>query len=419
MKLVHAARTDTGRKRGHNEDAYHADPDRGTFMVADGVGGSNAGEVASAMVVGVLSSRLRTALDELRQRGVGDVGERRDALLDVVGRAFKEAAEVINKRSWSDVATRGMATTAVALQVVGNVGIVGHVGDSRLYMIRNKKIYQITEDHTLLQQLKNRGLSDQQLAEFPHRHVLSRSIGTAPTVEADVLVVDVFPDDRFLLCTDGLHDLIGPQELLDTIVTMTADAAAQRLVARANEEGGRDNITLVLVEVGGAETAASRLRTEEKANFLSRVFLFRDLTFPETVRLLRVVRDVRVQAGDIVFREGDPGDELYIVVEGSVAVTQKGVYLTTVEAGGHFGELSLVSDGVRSATAQALTDTLMLGLRRQDFFDLVNTDHRLAVRLLWGFVQNLAGRTKTLSTDLTGRRRGASGPGSSDDGAAG
>ena len=305
------------------------------------------------------------------------------------------------------MACRGMASTGTVLQVTGSTGIIGHVGDSRLYMIRGEQIYQITEDHTLFQQLLNRGgLTTEEAKRFPHRNVLARSIGSGPTVEIDLLLVDVVPGDKFVLCTDGLSDLITPPEILAVASNLPTKEAVARLVERANEEGGYDNVSVIMVEVTGDVRSGMRLRTEQKVDYLKEVFLFKELSFPETIRVLRVVHEHEFRAGEVIIREGDKGDQLFILVEGAVDVTQGTVHLTTIEPGGHFGELGLIGDGVRSATVSAKSDVVLLGINRQDFFDLVNSDHNLAVRLMWGFLRNLSGRMKDLTSDVTRMKLG-------------
>ncbi|MCA9562233.1 MAG: cyclic nucleotide-binding domain-containing protein, partial [Myxococcales bacterium] len=284
--------------------------------------------------------------------------------------------------------------------------IIGHVGDSRLYMIRGQKIYQVTEDHTLLRELQARGaLSDEEAKAFPHRNVLSRSVGRGPTINVDSLLVDVVPGDKFIICSDGLSDLVGPDEILRIAAPSPPQDAVRQLIATANQNGGKDNISVIVIEATGEHVPRKQLRTEQKADFLKEVFLFKSLSFPEMVRVLRAVREFTMNAGEVVIREGEYGDELYILVDGQVDVTQAGVYLTTIKPGNHFGELGLVGEGVRTATVTARTNVTLLGVRRHDFFQLVNADHNMAVQLLWGFVQNLAGRMKSLSAEVTRHKK--------------
>ncbi len=407
MHLVGYGKSDVGRQRDNNEDSLLIDPDLSLYLVADGVGGGAAGEIASGMVTALLHAKVAEAMNELKRRGIHAEAKTRDTIMNALRPAFSGASEQIYTRGRNELSCRGMASTGTLLQVVGSTGIVGHVGDSRLYMVRGDQIYQITEDHTLFQQLLNRGgLTPEDAKNFPHKNVLSRSVGTQPHVEIDLLLVDVVPGDKFVLCSDGLTDLIMPPEILHTTLNLSPREAVSRLIERANEEGGLDNITVIIVEASGELPTTRRLRTEQKVNYLKEVFLFKELTFPETVRVLRVVREIQAKHGDVIIREGDTGDELFILVEGQVDVSQGTVHLTTIEPGSHFGELGLIGDGIRSATVTARGECVLLGIRRKDFFDLVNGDHNLAVRLMWGFLRNLGGRMKSLSADVTRMKLG-------------
>lgn len=406
MRLVAYGQSHIGQ-RDNNEDTLLIDPDLNLFMVADGVGGGAAGEIASGMATALIRGQVSEILTDLQRRGIGNEAKVRDGVMAVLRPAFDDASEQIFQRGQRELVCRGMATTTTALQVTGSTGIIGHVGDSRVYMIRGDQIYQITEDHTLFQQLLNRGgLNEDEARKFPHRNVLSRSVGIRPKVEIDLLLVDVVSGDKFVICTDGVTDVLQPSEVLSVVTALPPKEAVARLIERTIEESGHDNASLVLIEASGDVPDAHKLRTEQKVDLLNNVFLFKDLSFQETIRVLRVVREFAAEDGDVLIREGDMGDELFILVEGAAVVTQGTVYLTTIESGNHFGELGLIGDGVRTATVVAEGKCTLLAISRRDFFDLVNSDHNLAVRLMWGFLQNLAGRAKSLSAEVTRMKLG-------------
>jgi serine/threonine protein phosphatase PrpC len=403
MELDAWGATDVGRVRERNEDAVRIDAARGFFMVADGVGGGAGGEVASAMAVDVVQRHLAEEIDQVRAAGLAG-----DAACDQLGRrlqrAVVQASAAIYQRGQQDPALLGMATTAVIMQVVGDRAVVAHVGDSRLYMIRERSCYQVTQDHSWVQMMVARGqLSPAEAADHPHANAIVRAVGQQPAVDVDIIYLDLRPDDAFVLCTDGLSDEVG----VDDILALSAGApraAAEGLIARANANGGNDNISTAVVRVGGALAAAPPVRTELKVELLQHVFLFRDLTFQESLKVLAAVHEQRVTAGETVVREGDPGETLYIVVDGDLEVSQGGVILNSVGRGNHFGELGLATDGVRSATVVARRPAVLLTLSRDGLFELVRGDHNLAVKLLWGFLRNVADRVKVLSTELTGAR---------------
>lgn len=392
MQIEAWGHSDTGQ-RSHNEDSFLVANQMNLFVVADGVGGSNAGEVASSILVETVQRRFQEVL------GSGAAGPQ--AVRSMLPNILNEASEAIYSRGMEEMVCRGMATTAVVFHVQGHVGVVGHVGDSRMYMVRDGSIYQVTEDHTIFQELLNRGaLSDEDAASFPHRNVLSRSVGKSPRANSDVASLELRGGDRFLLCSDGLSDYVGNDDIRRLMLSTSPREACERLVRLASVNRSRDNITAVVVAAKG-EPRAGSLPTEQKAALLQGVALFTDLNFQETLRVLTVVREVRFAPGDVIIREGEVGTELFVLLEGEVEVTRDGVFLTRIGQGGHFGELGLIGDGVRSASVHAVTPAVALAISRDEFYQMVAADHALSVKLLWRFLQTMAGRVKELSSSFS------------------
>jgi len=231
--------SDTGRRRRRNEDQYVCEPP--LFAVADGMGGAQAGEVASGLAAAVLNE---AAPDE----GVVERGEERVATL------IQEANRRVFQRSSEDEATSGMGTTMTVALVDGDTIAFGHVGDSRAYRFRAGELEQLTDDHSLVGELVRSGrLSPEEAESHPQRSVITRALGTEPDVDVDTFTVEAQPDDLYLICSDGLTDMVSPRELQSLLVERTGDldAAARALVAAANAGGGEDNITVVLFQIAG------------------------------------------------------------------------------------------------------------------------------------------------------------------------
>jgi protein phosphatase len=225
--------TDPGRRRRRNEDAYVCEPP--LFAIADGMGGAQAGEVAS-----------RLAAAALKESGVETGGEER--IYDLI----QEANRRVYDRSSTDPTTSGMGTTiTVALVEDGNVAF-GHVGDSRAYLIRQRKMEQITEDHSLVNELMKSGkLSREEAESHPQRSVITRALGTDPDVDVDTFTIAAQAGDVFLLCSDGLTDMLSEDEILGLVEQNRRDIGAglKALVKAANRSGGEDNITVVAFEI--------------------------------------------------------------------------------------------------------------------------------------------------------------------------
>jgi PPM family protein phosphatase len=225
--------TDPGRTRRHNEDAYVIEPP--LFAIADGMGGAQAGEVAS---------RLATAA--LREgRGNGG-GEQRIADL------IQEANRRVYDRSSTDPNTSGMGTTITVALVEDEYVAFGHVGDSRAYLIRDERMEQLTEDHSLVNELLKTGkLSREEAETHPQRSVITRALGTDPDVDVDTFSVRAETGDLFLLCSDGLTDMVSEESILEVVERNRGDidGALKALVREANRGGGQDNITVVAFEI--------------------------------------------------------------------------------------------------------------------------------------------------------------------------
>jgi serine/threonine protein phosphatase PrpC len=229
-----AGKTDPGRKRRRNEDSFVCDPP--LFAVADGMGGAQAGEVAS-----------RLAASALRE-GNGD-GDAEQRVIDLI----QEANRRVWQRANEDAAASGMGTTiTVALVEPDGRVLFGHVGDSRAYVLRGEQLEQLTEDHSLVAELVRRGeLSPQEAVTHPQRSVITRALGTDPDVDVDTFAVQAVPGDVFLICSDGLSSMVDDETVGSVIARNRGDldATARALVAEANRGGGDDNITAVLFEL--------------------------------------------------------------------------------------------------------------------------------------------------------------------------
>jgi serine/threonine protein phosphatase PrpC len=238
--------TNPGRRRRRNEDAYVIQPP--LFAVADGMGGAQAGEIAS-----------RLAADALREEGGNGDGEERVASL------VREANRRVYERSRSDSAASGMGTTVTAALLEGDHVRIGHVGDSRAYLIRNGLLEQLTQDHSLVAELMRDGkLSQEEADAHPQRSVITRALGTDPEVDVDTFTIEARPGDVFLLCSDGLTTMVGDESILRMVEEHRGDLdrAARTLVSAANSAGGEDNITVVLFEIATKDDLEDTRRYE-------------------------------------------------------------------------------------------------------------------------------------------------------------
>jgi serine/threonine protein phosphatase PrpC len=233
-----AALSHAGRKRRQNEDAYVLEPP--LFAVADGMGGARAGEIASSLAAAALQE----------SDGNGASGEARVAAL------IEEANRRVFRRATEDREASGMGTTMTVALVEEDRVAIGHVGDSRAYLIREGRLEQLTDDHSLVAELVRSGKLTPEEAEIhPQRAVITRAVGTEPDVDVDTFSVQGEPGDLFLICSDGLTDMVDEETILGAVEQNRGDltAAAKELVNAANRVGGEDNITVVFFELAAVE----------------------------------------------------------------------------------------------------------------------------------------------------------------------
>ncbi|OJU95892.1 MAG: hypothetical protein BGO23_09960 [Solirubrobacterales bacterium 67-14] len=230
----HSERTDVGRQRQANEDSYLARSP--LFVVADGMGGAQAGEVASLTAIQAFQGGLPDGLPE-----------------ESIERTIQVANRNIYDQAHGDASLAGMGTTitVAAVDAEGERVVVGHVGDSRAYRIRDGIIQRLTKDHSLVEEMRRRGqITEEQAEDHPQRSIITRALGPEPEVQADLATIPSEPGDIFLLCSDGLTTMIGDEKIRDILMGATSlDAAARTLVDEANRAGGRDNITVIVFQV--------------------------------------------------------------------------------------------------------------------------------------------------------------------------
>jgi serine/threonine protein phosphatase PrpC len=244
--------TDVGQRRDHNEDAFLVDNELGLYIVADGMGGHAGGGTASRLAVDTIQAAVRHAKEsdpEVFGTTAAKVDE--SPLPDMLREAVEEACAVIYRTAQGDPELAGMGTTVTAALVDRGVAYVAHVGDSRCYLLREGRIYQVSEDHSLVnEQLKAGAISPEEAKHSRFKNIITRSVGFEQQVQVDLMGLEIEPGDALVICCDGLSNLVDDPEILGIVGESTLDLAPGRLVALANERGGDDNITVIVIRAG-------------------------------------------------------------------------------------------------------------------------------------------------------------------------
>ena len=398
MNFEFSALTDTGRKRAANEDSYLVDEELGLFVVADGMGGHAAGEVASALAVKTVSEYVTGRRKEIEKLADGGL-KQRTKLRRLLRDAVKKASQAIHADARKDSKLRGMGTTLTIMLIAGHRGYVAHVGDSRLYLNRHGDVHQITTDHSLVNEMIRAGrLKGEDAEKSKFSNALTRAVGVYPNVEVDTLDLELLSGDSFLICSDGLHGYFVGDSLSDGF-SEPLETRTQWFIDFANGAGGKDNITAVVVEVGDLDDAEAGVRLKLTFDTLHKIPLFQHLTYPELVRVINVSRAREVPAEELLIEEGADGDALYVVLSGRVAVERHNNVIALLGPGRHFGEMSLVDNQPRSATVRTMDRTVLIRIIRSDFYEMLKQDSVLAVKLLWNFIQTLSARLRAANPD--------------------
>jgi serine/threonine protein phosphatase PrpC/CRP-like cAMP-binding protein len=396
MSVQAWAVTDVGRKRKHNEDTSLVDERLGLYAVADGMGGHAAGEVAATRCMEVLRETIRAKRELLDTYADSPTQEHAEAVLALITTAIQNASAEIARLAEEDPTRRGMGTTVVALLACGSKGIVAHVGDSRAYVVRGGRTHQLTEDHSLVEEHIKRGLMTRAEAEKSDiRNVITRAVGVQESVEVDTLVTDIVPGDVFLLCSDGLHGYFrDSEEITDLLANTPTSDAAQAFVDLANTRGGKDNITALVISSEEGEAYPEVTNVDRTVDILKKIPLFQYMNYKELLAILAITRRRQYGPGEIIVREGEAGDEFFVLLRGEVEVRKGDAFFASLATGGHFGEMALIDQAPRSATVKTVEPTHVLVIARDGLMKLMRKDSMLSVKLLWAFSLVLSERLR-------------------------
>jgi len=404
MRITAAGQTDIGRQRDHNEDACLIDTDLGLYIVCDGMGGHAAGEIASQETIRLVQASIRRQRAVLSDYINAPTFEQRRQVLRLVEGAVQEACARVYAMGQSDPLKKGMGTTIAMLLTLGEAAVVAHVGDSRVYLIRDHQAHQLTEDHSLVwHMLKTGRLTREEAANSSYANVITRSVGTKPTVRVETLFVECMAYDRFLLCSDGFHSYLKcEEELAQMSAHLPLEGLVTTCIAMANASGGSDNVAVVAVQVDavkrtGGEAGVSVTR---KVEALKHIRLFSLCDTHELVKVLNIVHVRSYEPGDVIIAEDTVGDDFFILVSGKVEVVRQGQLLITLSPGAPFGETALLERAKRSATVRALEPTKAMLIRGDDFYAMLEQEPAMAVKLLRNFVLAMHQRLRTTSAEL-------------------
>lgn len=400
-------RTDRGLVREHNEDAFLIDEALGLYAVVDGMGGAAAGEVAARIALEALGEHLRAVAQGLSgPRAETDPRELEGALR----RAVEEASARVYRAAAADPRRHGMGCALTAVWIAGTRAILGHVGDSRAYLVRSGECHRLTRDHTFIQELRERGTPEAELASHPYRSVLVRAIGTQPAVVVDTATIELVASDRLILCTDGLTEYVPDEAWLAQRVGAGDRAGAvEDLIAFANASGGDDNTTALIIEAipdpADTQLALRSARVSERnMRALGSHYLLEGLSLSQVSEVLTTSVTRSLGAGDRLLATGQQLTGLDLVLDGELAIEREGRVVHRVGVGGGIGDEALVQARVADYDVVASTASSILCLSRHGFVALCDRNPVLGVALLWRLAAQFAGASSVAAREEAGSR---------------
>ena len=385
--------SDAGPDAVTNEDRILELPEHGVYAIADGSGGADGAEKAIAT--------LRRSAPSLAEF-VAKIAESRssEARLSVgryFERIFQRAGDGVHDHARRTRA-QGLSTTLLATAFSERYAFVAHVGHTRAYLLRGGELWPLTTDHTVAaRKLERRRISAEEYEASDERYELTQALGVTPRLNVSFAEVQLNPGDVLLLCSVGVYRNLPEAEIARILGSEHVDTAIPALVQCARTDGsGDDDVSAIGIAL---TPDADDVPDVDVASIIRDVFLFEGMSEAQRMRIAPYLEQVEFEPGDVICREHAPGDEFYVLISGEVSVERDGMNLTSLGAGSHFGEISLVHGGKRTADVIATEPTVAYSLSRARFEVLIEEEPEIGVRLLRPLVHQLAGRV----ADLSGR----------------
>jgi len=394
--------TDCGKKRQHNEDFLDFDEGLGLFIVCDGMGGHQSGDVASKLAAQGIKRKLVQNVDLKKILKAPMNGETRKVITEILHECINQVNRVIYNYSLELASDQrksaGMGTTLVMALKAGEGVFLAHVGDSRAYLLRGKNISPLTIDHSFVNELLEAGqISAAEARNHPQRNVITRAMGISEAVCPDITFYEVMPKDMIILCSDGLHGYFSNNDFLRMRKESSFEMLTQNMIDHALKGGGKDNITVMALEWESENEPPLHphdTSVQTKIETLQKINLFKSLTYKETSQLLEIITVENCKEQVTLVKQGEAGEEMYVILKGEVNVIIDGQNVTQLKPGNYFGEMSLIDKNPRSATVISQSACRLMKFKREELFLLLKREPRIGLKIFWGFLQTMNRRLR-------------------------
>jgi len=416
MKYLSYAVTDVGKKRNNNEDRFLNLAEKNLFIVADGMGGGKQGALAAEMAVEFVKNHVIENYSIVDVYKVTGSDENRKMVIKMLTAAVVNANAIVYKESLKSRRPVQMGATFTLFMAVGDSGFMVHAGDSRFYLVRNGEISQISTDHNIREDYLRKYGKEPENIDTSYGDMLTKAVGIAEFLEPEAMTFDIMTEDRILLCSDGLHKYFKGHNFngLKQLITKDVETRereleyieqlSHNLIDFAYNNGADDNITVVVVsaqDTSDDEVTGSR-ELQIKFDVIRNSGLFKALTYPELLKIMEKAEIRTHNKYDIVLNEGREMSEkeILLLIEGHVTVLRKSKVITRLGPGDHFGDMSLLDEGPRSATIFVDKPSTFLILNKSAFLEIIRDYPEIGVKVLWELAATLSRRLRLAITFL-------------------
>ncbi len=409
MQFLSLGITDKGKKRANNEDSFIDMPEMGLFAIADGMGGERYGEVASALAVKTVSEFVKNSKAVIEAYLMSESSENRAQVLKMLADALIKANTKVYKKADELKLNGRMGTTLTIFLAVEDTGFMVHAGDSRLYMVRENEITLLSTDHTVANDYRKQ-YGDQQI-DFDERisGMLTRAVGIQEFIEPEKLSFVIAPNDRYLLCSDGLYNYLGENgdETLQAFLTLRdhepenedkyLSSTLNSFIEKTYKNGAGDNITAIIISVFGSSTEEVTETKEiiKRFDAVRNIPLFEGLEYKDMLSVMDKAEIRTYNRYDVINRAAVSDPELYIILEGKVSSLKGSKHINTFYNGDHIGEVAFLTDEKPNFNLFVDKPSTFLVIKRSELQNMISENPVLGAKLLWQLSAILAKQTNS------------------------
>jgi PPM family protein phosphatase len=364
-----------GSRHQTNDDAVLINAEQGIYVIADGVSEGGNGRFASDYVTKFVQTKLVEGNQTLAKNGAQLLGPKRlEFMQEWIFSAFTESQDNLKELSKTNANFKSAATTCIAIWVNGRFAILGHVGDSRAYLARGGKVYQLTRDHSGFDELVKMGMAPAEALKHPMARSLSRALGSPNFTQADMLKIEFQPNDHLFLCTDGVYQGLDSHAGVQQLVTGMAQGQDPKMWVERCAQVSGDDSTFIHIHFPANMLQDSPILASDRIKLIQETPLCKYLDYVQRSHISAICEVEQYKAGSVVVQEGTQGECMYVVAQGTLEISFKNQHLMYKKPGGYLGEVVVVKAGQRTASAVAKEDCILLSLKRSDLAEVFKKD---------------------------------------------